>query len=58
MSKSNEEAMQQNDQHGVANAKSSKSVVHEHTKPAGDLRDVADKEDSHSAFRGEATRGH
>jgi hypothetical protein len=58
------EAMRDNDRHSAGSPGSDVKDTNaelkgkEHTRPQGDLRDVADKEDSHNAFRGEINRGH
>lgn len=64
MSKSNEEAMKDMDRHNggdhAAHAGESHNGVHghEHTKPAGDLRAVVDKEEAGHNQRGDFNRGH
>jgi len=63
-SSSSLEAMRDADRHAAgdnaSHPKESHAEVHghEHTKPAGDLRVVADKEDRAEAQRGDAHRGH
>jgi hypothetical protein len=58
------DAMKDADRHAAGDTDShnpahpAATPVHDHTKPAGDLRDDVDRKDSRKAFRGEATRGH
>ncbi len=64
MSTANEEAMKDADRHAAGDSSShakdegAKVHGHEHTKPAGDLRQVELKEDTAKMVRGESTRGH
>ncbi|MDE1163288.1 MAG: hypothetical protein PW792_15295 [Acidobacteriaceae bacterium] len=61
-SNAGKQAMIANDQRSnpAASRKSAGSSLrgHEHTRPQGDLRAVADRADSHNAYRGDFNRGH
>ncbi len=64
MSSASKNAMVANDRHGAVDSTPETKDTHsnvrgqEHTKPQGNLRDVADKADSHNAYRGDFNRGH